>query len=167
MQGLIWGPPKAVVQDLILLINILRRTLASLHPLQPSGGKPRRFKYRFDGREKKLAIGTYPVIGLAEARRRRDQARERLAAGKDPSRERLREKLGQCRLPTQTGSFPIARLNVRCRPKPPYRFQELASPPHTAEIRSILASIEGIAGCGCAGLSAIVVGIFKVANKPG
>ncbi len=61
--------------------------------IQPSGGKLWRFKYRFDGREKKLAIGTYPVIGLAEARRRRDQARELLAAGKDPSRERLREKL--------------------------------------------------------------------------
>jgi len=60
--------------------------------IQPSGGKLWRFKYRFDGREKKLAIGTYPVIGLAEARRRRDQARELLAAGKDPSRERQREK---------------------------------------------------------------------------
>jgi integrase len=61
--------------------------------IQPSGGKLWRFKYRFDGREKKLAIGTYPVINLAEARRRRDQARELLAAGKDPSRERQREKL--------------------------------------------------------------------------
>lgn len=61
--------------------------------IQPSGGKLWRFKYRFDGREKKLAIGTYPVIGLAEARRRRDQARELLAAGKDPSRERQQEKL--------------------------------------------------------------------------
>lgn len=36
--------------------------------IQPSGGKLWRFKYRFEGREKKLAIGTYPVIGLAEAR---------------------------------------------------------------------------------------------------
>lgn len=61
--------------------------------IQPSGGRLWRFKYRFEGREKKLAIGTYPVIGLAETRRRRDQARELLAAGKDPSRERQREKL--------------------------------------------------------------------------
>lgn len=45
-------------------------------------------KYRIDGREKKLAIGRYPEIGLAEARRRRDAARER----KDPSREKQREK---------------------------------------------------------------------------
>lgn len=49
--------------------------------IQPSGGKLWRFKYRFDGREKKHAIGTYSVIGLAEARRRRDQARDLLAAG--------------------------------------------------------------------------------------
>ncbi|MDX2210977.1 MAG: integrase arm-type DNA-binding domain-containing protein [Sphingopyxis sp.] len=69
--------------------------------IQPSGGKLWRFKYRFEGREKKLAIGTYPVIGLAEARRRRDQARELLAAGKDPSRERQREKL---RTQVQTGN---------------------------------------------------------------
>lgn len=61
--------------------------------IRPSGGKLWRFRYRFDGREKKLATGSYPVMALAEARRRRDQARERLAAGKDPSRERQGEKL--------------------------------------------------------------------------
>jgi len=49
-------------------------------------------KYRVDGREKKLGLGTYPEIGLAEARRRRDAARETLAQGKDPSREKQREK---------------------------------------------------------------------------
>ncbi|MEC9067296.1 MAG: Arm DNA-binding domain-containing protein [Pseudomonadota bacterium] len=44
--------------------------------VEPSGGKLWRMKYRIDGREKKLAIGRYPEIGLAEARRRRDAARE-------------------------------------------------------------------------------------------
>lgn len=34
----------------------------------------------------------YPDVGLGDARRRRDEARERLAAGKDPSREKQREK---------------------------------------------------------------------------
>lgn len=61
--------------------------------VQPSGGKLWRFKYRVEGREKKLAIGTYPTIGLADARRRRDEARDLLAIGKDPSRERQREKV--------------------------------------------------------------------------
>jgi hypothetical protein len=50
--------------------------------VEPSGGKLWRMKYRIDGREKKLAIGRYPEIGLAEARRRRDAAREQLAQGK-------------------------------------------------------------------------------------
>ncbi|WP_126174353.1 tyrosine-type recombinase/integrase [Altericroceibacterium xinjiangense] len=60
--------------------------------VQPSGGKLWRFKYRIDGREKKLAIGTYPDVSLADARKRRDDAREALAVGKDPSREKQREK---------------------------------------------------------------------------
>ncbi|HEX8937407.1 MAG TPA: Arm DNA-binding domain-containing protein, partial [Sphingomicrobium sp.] len=55
--------------------------------VEPSGGKLWRVKYRVDGREKKLAIGRYPEISLAEARKRRDEAREQLAAGTDPSRE--------------------------------------------------------------------------------
>ncbi|NKJ00337.1 integrase arm-type DNA-binding domain-containing protein [Novosphingobium sp. SG707] len=61
--------------------------------VQPTGSKLWRFKYRFDGREKKLGLGIYPSVGLAEARKRRDQARELIAAGSDPSRERRREKL--------------------------------------------------------------------------
>lgn len=61
--------------------------------VQPSGGKLWRLKYRFDGREKKLSLGTYPSTSLAEARRKRDEAREILASGKDPSREKQREKV--------------------------------------------------------------------------
>jgi integrase len=56
--------------------------------VQPSGGKLWRMKYRIDGREKKLGIGTYPEVGLAEARERRDEARKMMAVGKDPSREK-------------------------------------------------------------------------------
>lgn len=59
----------------------------------PGGGKLWRQKYRVDGREKKLSLGAYPEIGLAEARRRRESAREQLAMGKDPSRERQKDKL--------------------------------------------------------------------------
>jgi integrase len=61
--------------------------------VQPSGGKLWRLKYRVDGREKKLAIGPYPEIGLGEARRRRDAAREAIVAGKDPAREKQRDKV--------------------------------------------------------------------------
>lgn len=61
--------------------------------VQPSGGKLWRLKYRIDGREKKLGLGTYPDVGLSEARKRRDEAREMIAAGKDPSREKQRAKV--------------------------------------------------------------------------
>ncbi|MGB7655082.1 MAG: integrase arm-type DNA-binding domain-containing protein [Novosphingobium sp.] len=59
----------------------------------PAGGKLWRLKYRVDGREKLLAIGAYPEIGLGEARRRREEARELIALGKDPSREKQRDKV--------------------------------------------------------------------------
>lgn len=68
-------------------------TLGLFLLVQPSGGKLWRLKYRFEGRERKLAIGTYPQLGLAEARKRRDEARDQLSQGKDPSREKKREKL--------------------------------------------------------------------------
>lgn len=37
--------------------------------VQPSGGKLWRLKYRVDGREKKLGIGTYPEVSLADTQR--------------------------------------------------------------------------------------------------
>ncbi len=51
----------------------------------PAGGKWWRFKYRFGGKEKLLALGTYPEITLLEARHRRDEARKLVANGVDPS----------------------------------------------------------------------------------
>lgn len=48
------------------------------------GGKRWRLKYYFDGKEKLLALGTYPEVSLAEARKRRDQARQLIANGVDP-----------------------------------------------------------------------------------
>jgi len=61
--------------------------------VQPTGGKFWRVKYRVDGKEKKLGIGTYPEVSLGEARKRRDDAREMMAGGKDPSREKQRSKV--------------------------------------------------------------------------
>lgn len=54
----------------------------------PEGGKRWRLKYRFDGKEKLLAIGTYPEIELAKAREARDAARKLLAQGFDPADDR-------------------------------------------------------------------------------
>jgi hypothetical protein len=40
--------------------------------------------YRYAGKQKLLSFGAYPAVTLAAARKRRDQARELLAAGIDP-----------------------------------------------------------------------------------
>lgn len=61
--------------------------------VRPAGGKLWRLKYRFAGKEQQLTIGTYPEIGLKEARERRDAARKVIAEGKDPSTEKKREKI--------------------------------------------------------------------------
>src|SRR5580700_1429692 len=52
--------------------------------VHPNGGKYWRLKYRFAGRERILALGVYPEVGLSDARERRAQARKTLAAGTDP-----------------------------------------------------------------------------------
>ena len=59
----------------------------------PAGGKLWRLKYRLAGKEKLLAFGAYPEVSLADARKRRDEAREQIAASKDPSREKQRAKV--------------------------------------------------------------------------
>ncbi|NBC37909.1 integrase arm-type DNA-binding domain-containing protein [Novosphingobium sp. FSY-8] len=58
----------------------------------PNGSKLWRLKFRVAGKEKRLALGAYPEVSLAEARKRRDAARAELDMGKDPALERKREK---------------------------------------------------------------------------
>src|SRR3546814_13050521 len=58
-----------------------------LHLLvQPRGAKLWRLKYRFDGKEKLLSFGKYPVVTLAIARAKREEAQTLLANGKDPAK---------------------------------------------------------------------------------
>jgi hypothetical protein len=58
----------------------------------PAGGKWWRLKYRFEGKEKLLSLGTYPDVSLKDARERRDNARKQLADGIDPSHSRKAQK---------------------------------------------------------------------------
>lgn len=51
----------------------------------PTGAKRWRLKYRFGGREKLLTIGAFPEIGIADARARREEAKQQLRAGEDPA----------------------------------------------------------------------------------
>tara|TARA_R110000868_G_C10886070_1_gene763269 strand:- start:1136 stop:1603 length:468 start_codon:yes stop_codon:yes gene_type:complete len=53
--------------------------------VNPRGSRLWRIKYRIDGVERKLSLGTYPDISLAEARAARDAARRQLAHAVDPN----------------------------------------------------------------------------------
>ncbi|HEX7438781.1 MAG TPA: Arm DNA-binding domain-containing protein, partial [Caldimonas sp.] len=66
--------------------------------VQPSGSKWWRHKFRFGGKEKLLSLGVYPEIGLSEARKRRQDARELLAKGIDPSAVRKAQKAAPANL---------------------------------------------------------------------
>jgi integrase len=52
--------------------------------VMPNGSKYWRCKYRFGGKEKRLALGVYPIVGLKDARTKRDDARRQIANGVDP-----------------------------------------------------------------------------------
>lgn len=61
--------------------------------VQPSGARYWRLKYRFGGKEKRLALGVYPEVPLARAREERERVRALLANGIDPSIDRKEAKL--------------------------------------------------------------------------
>jgi len=76
--------------------------------IAPSGGKWWRWKYRFGGKEKRLALGTYPDVSLTAARKARDGARDQLKAGTDPSVARKVSK-ARSAISTETAFEAVAR----------------------------------------------------------
>jgi integrase len=60
--------------------------------IYPNGSKYWRYRYRYLGKEKTLALGIYPEVGLAEARLKLADARKLLANGQDPSEVRKSSK---------------------------------------------------------------------------
>ena len=63
--------------------------------IKPAGFKWWRFDYRFVGTRKTLSLGVYPDVSLKLARQRRDEARQMIANGTDPSEIRKTEKATQ------------------------------------------------------------------------
>jgi len=61
--------------------------------VRPTGTKSWQFRYQFMGKEKTLSIGQYPVVSLADARRKRDDAKMLLAEGKDPSIQKQLDRI--------------------------------------------------------------------------
>jgi integrase len=58
----------------------------------PGGSKLWRLAYRFQGKQKTLALGCYPDVSVLAARRARDAAKQLLKDGTDPSINRKAEK---------------------------------------------------------------------------
>jgi len=52
--------------------------------VSPSGGKLWRLAYRYGGKQKLLSFGSYPAVGLADARAKREDAKRQLASDIDP-----------------------------------------------------------------------------------
>ncbi|WP_454742187.1 tyrosine-type recombinase/integrase [Cupriavidus necator] len=88
----------------VAIKNAIKATKGSDRPLKlfdggglfllitPAGGSYWRLKYRMAGKEKLLALGVYPDVSLSGARKKRDAAREQIAAGIDPGEAKKAEQ---------------------------------------------------------------------------
>lgn len=61
--------------------------------VSPNGSKRWFWKYRTEGKEKRMALGSYPSTGPKDARAARDAAKAQRTEGKDPVEARKAEKL--------------------------------------------------------------------------
>jgi len=73
--------------------------------VNPNGSKYFRYNYRFNGKRKTLALGTYPVTSLKEAREKRDTAKKQFDGGIDPSENKKAVK--QSRAESMANSFEV------------------------------------------------------------
>lgn len=66
----------------------------SLHlRVSSTGKKTWVWRFNFQNKEQTISLGRYPLVSLAEARKKRDEARKMVDEGKHPSREKKLEKL--------------------------------------------------------------------------
>lgn len=61
--------------------------------VKPNGARLWRYRYILHGKDKRIALGAYPMVGLADARRKRDDAQREVLEGGDPVLNRKRDKL--------------------------------------------------------------------------
>jgi integrase len=83
--------------------------------ISPDGAKRWRMAYRFAGRQKVLAIGVYPAIGLRDARDRREEAKQLLASGQDPSLAKKQAKAAKVAASANTFDAIAAELLAKKR----------------------------------------------------
>jgi Arm DNA-binding domain len=104
--------------------------------VDPSGGKYWRFKYRFEGKEKRLSLGVYPVVSLADAREARDEYRKQLAKGIDPGIHRKAAKAS--RVGRVADSFETVAREWYLAPPGVFDIVQLScQPAHEREVSSV------------------------------
>ncbi|WP_260291429.1 tyrosine-type recombinase/integrase [Proteus vulgaris] len=75
--------------------------------VEPNGSKGWRFRYRFAGKPKMISLGVYGQVTLAEARKKRDEAKKQLAENINPSDARKSEKIA-LRYATENTFYAVA-----------------------------------------------------------
>jgi integrase len=94
-----------VVSEIVVLTDVKVRNAKVAHKpykladehrmylqINPSGSKLWQWSYRFGEKQKTLALGPYPLVGLGDARDKRDEARKVLLNGIDPAAAKRLEK---------------------------------------------------------------------------
>lgn len=83
--------------------------------VQSNGSKYRRLQYRFEGKQKMLALGVYPAISLTEARCRRDKVRQQIANNIDSGgkQKRLKRKVYSPLKPLPEAGMPAIKSGLR------------------------------------------------------
>jgi integrase len=85
--------------------------------VKPDGARYWRFKYRFAGKEKVLALGVFDEVSLAEARQDRDEAKGKLRDGIDPAAQRKERKLAEKHAAANSFKAVAEEWMVRQRPR--------------------------------------------------
>ena len=72
--------------------------------VSPAGRKSFIYMYRFDGKPRRMTLGTYPAIGLASARVKHAKAKETLGKGGDPGALHVEKRRAERHAP---GTVPL------------------------------------------------------------
>jgi integrase len=106
--------------------------------VQPSGSLLWRYRFKILGKDRKMALGTYPEVSLKEARRKRDEARAEILDGIDPVEEKRQRRI-EAELAAKTTFGLVAEEYIQKME------QEGRSPATIKKARGLLKLLGGIA----------------------
>ena len=68
--------------------------------VSPAGTKTWLYMYRYEGRARRITLGRYPALSVAEAHKAHAEARLKLQTGLDPGKERVQTNIAERRAGT-------------------------------------------------------------------